>query len=240
METIRPKIGEIPVPPTARDVFGDAAEAFDQSEPQHDRQGPQLAQRERTDRLVGGHKMTHLLDIDVPVGVGDQFEGDGVDPGETRFRTVEEARQFATVGPWQIEARRANLLLDDVKIVEEPLSRRRDVSRFVFSADDEIVGLDELLFVLIEATKEAVRAPLRIETMFPRHRHRVPMQLFAAEQNIADRGLGSFGGSTPGAISFSAQKFENHGCRFFPRSIRRHSGASGPLGESAATADLFA
>lgn len=64
----------IAVAPTLRNMLGDTAKVFDQSEPQHDGHRPQLAQCQRGDRLIGSDKMADALSVDPAVRIGNQLE----------------------------------------------------------------------------------------------------------------------------------------------------------------------
>ena len=59
------------------------AQVFDQCQPQHDRNRPQLAQLQRRDALVGRDEAAEAVGIDAAVAVRDALEGDVVDPGKS-------------------------------------------------------------------------------------------------------------------------------------------------------------
>ena len=106
--------------------FRRAPEVLDEEDPQRDRNRPELADRERLHALVGAHEADERLGIEVAVGVRDERPGQTEDsrvPGE---RPARELRQQAIEAARQVVADLADLLFDDVEVVDEPLGRRRD------------------------------------------------------------------------------------------------------------------
>ena len=61
----------------------DAAQVFQQRQLQHDREGPQFAQLQRLDGLVGGDELGGVVAVDTTVHVGDQLQRQVIDAGET-------------------------------------------------------------------------------------------------------------------------------------------------------------
>jgi hypothetical protein len=121
-----PAGGALAVTPPGGDAGGDAAQVLDEREAQHDRDGPQLAERQRLDRLVGRDERPEALAVDPAVRVRDELERDVVDPRRARRGPVGEPRQLAGVAPRQVAPRRPDLLLDERVVVDEPLGRGRD------------------------------------------------------------------------------------------------------------------
>src|SRR6185437_8668984 len=64
--------------------------------------------------------------VDAAVAVRDRFEGDVIDARESGRRTVYQTRQFAAVLPRQVPLGEADLLVDEVEVVEQPFRRRGD------------------------------------------------------------------------------------------------------------------
>ena len=85
---VGPRVGPVALERPGGDARADAAQVLDQRQPQHDRDGPQLAQLERRHRLVGGDETRQALRVDPAVAVRDRFERDVVD-----------ARQASADGP---------------------------------------------------------------------------------------------------------------------------------------------
>ena len=111
------------------DAAADAAQVFDQCEAQHDRHGPQLAERQRADGLVGGDEAAEALRVHPPVAVRDGLQRDVVDTGEPGRGPVRQSGQLPAVTLGQVAPRGADLLFDQVEIVEQPFAGGRDPAR---------------------------------------------------------------------------------------------------------------
>ena len=123
---IGPVVRPVPVHAVGAHPRRHTAEVLQQGEPQHDRDGPQLADAERGHRLVGGDEAAEAADIQAAVAVRNRLEGDVVDPRQSGRWTVGQARQFTAVASREVPPRRPDLLLDQIEVVEQPFSRRRD------------------------------------------------------------------------------------------------------------------
>ena len=101
------------------------ADVFDQRQLQQRGPGPELAHRERRDRLKGGDEAVNALGIETSRAAPHQLERQGIDARETG--------EFVRGDPGQAtEERRRQVVLDiaerrqdDVEVVEEPFSRGR-------------------------------------------------------------------------------------------------------------------
>ncbi len=62
--------------------------------------------------------------VDAAVAVRDDFQRDVVDPRQACRGTVVQARQLAAVTPGQVPAGGADLFLDQVVVVQQPLASR--------------------------------------------------------------------------------------------------------------------
>ncbi len=127
-QSIRPRIGAIAFAPTGGDDRTDAPEILDQRESEHDGNRPQLSQLQRYSRLVGGDRSTQADDIDTAVDMDDQFIRQGVDAREPGQGPVRQLGQLPAVGAREMPAGEADLLFDEVKIVQEPFGRWSDAS----------------------------------------------------------------------------------------------------------------
>ena len=74
-----------------------------------------------------------------PSRVRDQLQGDGVNPRVTRGRPVRQPGQLPAVAARQMPPGRANLLFDEVVVVEEPLGRGRDPAALLQGLGDEVI-----------------------------------------------------------------------------------------------------
>ncbi len=79
------------------DGDGEAAQVFHEREAQSDRDGPQFADRERRDGLIGGDESAQRVCVETRVGVRDQRERDCVDPRIAFQFTFGEFWQFVVV-----------------------------------------------------------------------------------------------------------------------------------------------
>ena len=181
-QPVGPPVGEILVGPTPGDARGDTAKVLDQRQPQHDRHRPQLAERERGDGLVGRDEAAQVLRVHPAVDVRDQLQRDVVDAGEAGQGTRHQARELPAVRPRQVQLRHADLLLDQVVVVQQPFARGRDPQAPGLGCRHEVVGLDQDLFVLGQSRQQPVLAVPRVEAMLVCQRPGVPLQLLAAEQ----------------------------------------------------------
>lgn len=107
------------------DQFGETSEVFDQHDPQCDCNRPKLANRQRLYLLIGTHEMTQHLAVEVAVCVCHERPGHTEHPGVSFERAVSQLWQLPVIAKRQIGADSTNLPLDEVVIVDQPLSRRR-------------------------------------------------------------------------------------------------------------------
>ena len=106
------------------DLLGQPAQVLDEHDAQRDRHGPQLADRERLHPLVGRDKSPQHDRVEVAVGVRDEGPCQAEHSRITGERPIGQPRQLAVVAWRQVLADFANLLLDQMIVVEQPLGRR--------------------------------------------------------------------------------------------------------------------
>jgi hypothetical protein len=170
------------IAPAPGHVRRHAPQILDQPQPQHDRHGPQLAQRQRADGLIGRDEVADAFGVHASVGVGDQLQRDVIHAGESRRRSIRQSRQLVAVGPREMQTRQTDLLLDQIEIVQEPFARRAAAPPFGLRASHQIVGVDQNPLVVRQTRQQPVRARLRVKPMPPRQGDGMPAQLLAAEQ----------------------------------------------------------
>ena len=95
----RPDLGPPPLVPAPEHLPGEPAEVLQQDQPEHRRQGPQLADRQRGDPLEGADEPGQPRLVDLAVGVRDEREGQGVNPGVAPQRGGGELRQLLRRNP---------------------------------------------------------------------------------------------------------------------------------------------
>ena len=83
------------------------------------------------DLLVGAHEAPQRLGVEAAVGVGDKGPGHAEHPRISGERPVGELGQLPVVARRQIVADLADLLFDDVIVVDQPFRRRRDRASFL-------------------------------------------------------------------------------------------------------------
>src|SRR5581483_2774210 len=108
----------------AKDLRGQPAKSLDQRQPQHDRNRPELADRERRDVLIGIHEAPQNVLIEPSGRVRDEVVGDDVHPRVAPPASVRQRRQLVVVLARKISTDFLDLRADDVVIVAEPLLGR--------------------------------------------------------------------------------------------------------------------
>ncbi len=119
-------VGHLPRRAAAHDLLREAAEVVDEKDAEADRDRPQLADRQRLDLLVGAHHATQDLGIEAAVGVGDVGPREPQHPRIAGEMASGQLGELAVVVRRQVVVDLAELLVDDVEVVDEPLGGRRD------------------------------------------------------------------------------------------------------------------
>jgi hypothetical protein len=120
--------------------------------------------------------------------VRDELERQVIHARVTGVRPVGEPRQLAAVALGKVPPRRADLLLNEVEIIEQRLGRRRDAAVVTDGMHDEVVGVEEYLLVLLQSSIERIRAFVRFEDLVPPGEPlTVALELLGAEQLGAQR-----------------------------------------------------
>ena len=169
-------------------------EVLHQPNSQHDRNSPHLAHPQGRDRLVGVEEAQQQLGVHAPIGVADQIQGEGVDAGQLGEGAVPQLWQLAIVATRQIVADRPDLIIDHMKIVNQPLSRRTDqlVPPQIFT--EMVMRGCDLPSIAFKGNAQ------RIAAAGPHHHHTVRgsqgsgvgIKLGGAEQIAAQRGERGF------------------------------------------------
>ena len=106
--------------------FGDAPQVLDKDDPQGDRDRPKLANGQRLDTLVGGNETAQQLCIEATVGVRHESPGDAQDARIAGKRPCGELGKLSIEPGRQVRADGADLPLDQMVVVNQPLRRRCD------------------------------------------------------------------------------------------------------------------
>ena len=80
--------------------------------------------------------------------------GDAEHPRVAGERAVSEFGQFSIEARWQIDANFANLLFDDVIIIEQPLSRGRNRATRVYGGCDVSIGGEQNRRVVVQSRRQ--------------------------------------------------------------------------------------
>ena len=148
--------------PAAHDLLREAAEVLDEEDPQADRDRPQLADRQRLDLLVGAHHAPQALRVEAAVRVRDVGPGETEDPRVAREVALGELGELAVVVRGQVVADLAELLVDDVEVVDEPLGGRRDRAFVLDRPGQDAVRLQQDAAVLGDARPDGASPAGRV------------------------------------------------------------------------------
>ena len=126
---------------------------------QRDRDRPQLADRQRLDPLVCAHEPAQHLGVEAAVGMRDEGPGEAEDARIAGERSRGQLGKLPVVGRRQIVTDLADLLLDEVIVVEQPFGGGGDRAALVDRAGDGAIRAEQSRFVLLQAGGE--RPPVR-------------------------------------------------------------------------------
>ena len=109
-----------------KDLHSQTPHVLDKDDAQGDRNGPKFADHQRLNLLVGAdiagqHRADHQT-----VGMGDIGPGQTENPRVSGELTLGQLGQLAVIAGWQIVADLAQLLFDQVKVVQKPFSGGHD------------------------------------------------------------------------------------------------------------------
>ena len=135
-------------------------------------------------------KRRRISGIEVAVGMGDEGPGETEDPRIAGERPLGQFRQLAIVAGRQVVANLADLLLDEVIVVEQPFGGRNDASAALQFRGARPVGGEQDGGVVVEP-----RAQRQNRRGSRRHRLRggealrMLLEPFDAEEFLSDRRL---------------------------------------------------
>jgi hypothetical protein len=123
---LRPGGGTVALDARDGDPGCHAPEVLDKRQAQHDGDGPQFAQLQRSHRLVRRHEAIQALGIHASIAVRDRFQHDVVHARQACRWASRQTGQLATVTFRQVSPGRTNLIFDQIEIVEQPFSSGDD------------------------------------------------------------------------------------------------------------------
>ncbi len=162
---------------------GDALQVLDQPQPQHDGDGPQLAQFQGTDRLVSSDEGVERPRINLCIHVRDEFEHNVINAGKSGGRAVHQTRQLPTVAMGQMPPGHLHLLFDQVEVVEQPFGGGSDPPIGMRGEGRAVEG-SENVFVLAQLGQQTVGALPGDYLVTGRESLGMACQLFNTEQLV--------------------------------------------------------
>ena len=173
--------------PAADDARGGAAQVLDQHDAQRDGDRPKLPDAQRLNALIGTHEKTQRIRIEPAVAMGDVAPSQSEHTGIADERAVRELRQLAVETRRQILANLADLLFDEVIIIQQPFGGRCDRSAFADRRPDRPIGGEQNGLVLFQSCAEGTpcRTPLR-HPLGSRETGSMLLEALAAEKFGAD------------------------------------------------------
>ena len=123
-QAIRQRLGVVALAQPFGDLVGEPAQVFDQHDAKGDRHGPQLADGERLHPLVGGNEAPQRQRIEMAVGVCNEGPGDPEHARVAGEGPRRQLRQLPVIAGRQVIADLADLLFDQVIVIQQPLGGR--------------------------------------------------------------------------------------------------------------------
>ena len=167
---VGPPVRQVMAGPTPGDPCRDAAQILNQRQPQHDRDGPQLAQLEGGDILVGGDEAAQGLRVHPAVAMGDDLQGQVIDPRQTGRWALAQTRQFPAVALGQMPLGGADLLFDQVEVIEQPFPGRADPSGCRHRLHEQGTDVDQGPLIGVQPHQQLVRCVARGQAVSRRPR----------------------------------------------------------------------
>ena len=186
---VGPARGLAAVAPVGHHPRGHAAQVLDQRQPQHDRDRPQLAQSQRSHFLVGVDETVQAGSVDAAVAVRDDLQRDVIDPRQAGRGAVVQPRQFAAVALGQVPAGDADLLLDQVEVVQQPFGRRRDPALAPGRLGQPLAAVGDDRLVVGQPAEQQIHAGAFAQAVLASQLAAVLFHLLGIEQLRAQRRL---------------------------------------------------
>ncbi len=192
-------VGGAPGGAGGQQLVREAPQVLDEGELQHARPGPELADRERGDRLEALEETHELLAVEAAVAVPYQLHRDGVHAGVAGLLSRRELGQLAVVATREVVAHLPDLGGDEVVVVEEPLPCGRDELALMDVVRQGAIGVAQDAGVVVEPRKHAARGAARARVHGEPRRERVRplLQALDAQELVAERLLGGGRAAVP-------------------------------------------
>ena len=119
-QAVRERVGFFPRGAAAHDALGEPAKIFHEHDAQRNRHGPQLADREGLNTLIGLYEAPEHFRIEAAVCMSDEGPGDAENARKPLEVSGRKFRQLSIKARREVLADFAKLLIDDVEIVDQP------------------------------------------------------------------------------------------------------------------------
>ncbi len=158
---VGPRGGPVAIDRSGGNPYPDAAEILDKRQSQHDGDRPQLTDLERGHRLIRRDETRETLGIDPAIAMRDRLEREVVYARKSGGRSVRQSGKLAAVPLGQMPLGRADLLFDQIEIVEQPLRSGRNAIIRRDRRGQQVAHFHQDCFVLREPGQQAVGSASR-------------------------------------------------------------------------------
>src|SRR5512145_1512517 len=136
-----------------------APEILHEHHSQSNRNSPELANRQWLHALVSAHEPPKHVRVKAAVSMSDKCPGQSVDARITLEMTLRQLRQFSVIAGRQVVLDLAQLLVDDVIIVDQPLRCRCDGALLTDCMGGCTIGLAQHSAVVEHARQQRTTPP---------------------------------------------------------------------------------
>ena len=225
---VGPACGEIAVASITAHTKRNAAQVLNQGEAKHDRNRPQLAERERFDFLVGTHETADRVLVDAAVAVRNRIQRDVVHARQSRRCAALQTRQLPAVAFRKMPPCGADLLVDQIQIIEQPFAGGSNPVAALDRVGEERTTVTQYRFVAGQAQQQAVRTLAEKDLVFASEHTSVLFHLIRAEQ-LGTQWRITFAGTV---VDRSTTPY-TRGSNIKPSTWRRHENSRGGWGDYA-------
>ena len=112
----------------------------------------------------------------------DGLQGDVIDARKIRRGAAAQPGQLSAVILRQMSSGRANLLFDEIEVVEQPLPRRDDATVSLQSGGQQTARFNQDLFIVRKSREQSIGRPLPCQRVCRRKGFPMLLHLLGAEQ----------------------------------------------------------
>ncbi len=138
----------------AEDLLRESPQVVHQDQAEHDRDGPQFANRQRRDRLKGVDEMGEVVLVHAAITMGHEFHGDRVDARQAAQRAAGDLGEEPIIAARQIGVDLEQGFGNDVKVVEQPFGVGTKVFLPAVSLANLAIGAEQAAAVANELLKQ--------------------------------------------------------------------------------------